>query len=267
MDAKWLDRRWLPYALALSAGLLAAVAILDATTAYELDLTPFYLVPIAIATWHGGYRWGALGAALALAAWGSVDQSSGHVYSSPFYAAWAGIDRALAFVMIAGAVGLLSRTHRRLLALNDSRQKDQARFRDLFDQAGVGTFRARLDGGGILECSGKTLEILGEPREEVIGRPFLDFWADPERREELVRRLEADGRVTDFELTLVRGGGETRHCLASLRPVREEGVMEGSLLDVTERRRAEETIARLQAQLQLASPGALAAGAARDAEP
>ena len=268
MDAKWLDRRWFPHALALSAVLLLAITVLDATTSNELDLTPFYLAPIAISAWYGGYRWGALGTAAAMTAWGCADHYSGHVYSTPFYAVWAGIDRVLAFVFFAGTVSWLSQTHRRLLAVHGSREEGERRFRSLFDNAEVGMFRTRSDGSEALEGNDKFLEILGKNRAEVIGRPSANYWADPQRRAEMMSRLEADGRVTDFEFELVRKDGEVRHCLTSLRLFREEGLTEGSILDITERKLAERRNAELQAQLHQAqkmeSLGILVAGVAHN---
>jgi PAS domain S-box-containing protein len=123
-------------------------------------------------------------------------------------------------------------------ALRESEEK----FRDLFNNAEVGMFRTRLDGSEILDMNKRFLEIFGRTSEEVIGSPSVIFWADPFERQEMVRRLEAEGRVTDFECGMLHKRGETRRCLTSLRVCREQGILEGSIIDITERKRSEELL-------------------------
>ena len=60
-----------PAAAALLAVVLVAlVALLDYTTGYEMRLAILYAVPIALATWTGGARAGALASMAAAACWG-----------------------------------------------------------------------------------------------------------------------------------------------------------------------------------------------------
>ena len=103
-------------------------------------------------------------------------------------------------------------------------------------------FRTRLDGSEILDMNEKFLKIFGRTREEMQRNPAVIHWADPQEREEMVRRLTIDGRVTDFECKMLNKQGDERNCVTSLRLYREKGILEGSIMDVTDRKKAEEAL-------------------------
>jgi PAS domain S-box-containing protein len=126
-------------------------------------------------------------------------------------------------------------------ALRDSEEK----FRNLFDNAEVGMFRTRLDGSEMLDLNDRYLEILGYDREELIGKPSVTVWADPREREAMAQTLEATGRVLDLEFDLLTKQGEVRRCLTSLKLYRDEGILEGSITDITERKQLEREFARV----------------------
>ena len=144
----------------------------------------------------------------------------------------------------------------------------EGRFRTLFNNSQVGMFRTRLDGSEILELNDKYLQLLGKTREEVANQPSTLVWADPQARVEMVRRLLADGCVTDFEMSIRHANGQALECVTSIKLFRDEGILEGSLQDISGRKRAEEEKAKLQAQLlqtqKMESLGTLSGGIAHD---
>ena len=129
-------------------------------------------------------------------------------------------------------------------------QENEEKFRNLFNSAEVGMFRTRLDGSEILDMNEKLLNILGRSSGEVQGLPSLIHWLDPSQREELLSRLEIEGRVLNFESRILNKQGEVRTCLMSLVLYREQGVLEGSIIDITERKLAEEDSLRYSAELE-----------------
>ena len=118
-------------------------------------------------------------------------------------------------------------------------RKSEEKFRNLFNNAEVGMFRSRLDGSEILDMNEKFLTIFGRTRAEMQGSASVLHWADLREREELARQLETAGCVIDFECGLLNKQGQVRRCLTSMRLYQVEGILEGSILDITERKRNE----------------------------
>ena len=126
-------------------------------------------------------------------------------------------------------------------AENELRQSEE-KFRNLFNNSEVGMFRTQLDGSEILDFNEKYLKILGYTLDELKGKPSVDRWADRQQRDRMIQLLKAEGRVTDFECSLLNKHGEVRRCITSLRLYRDTGILEGSIQDITERREAEEQL-------------------------
>jgi PAS domain S-box-containing protein len=121
-------------------------------------------------------------------------------------------------------------------ALRESEEK----FRNLFNNAEVGMFRSRLDGSEMLDLNDKYLSTLGRSREEIVGKPSVNCWADPREREEMVKTLKAKGYANDLQCRMIKKDGKVINCSASLRLFAEQGILEGSIIDITDRKRAEE---------------------------
>jgi len=122
----------------------------------------------------------------------------------------------------------------------------EARYRRLIDTAEEGIWL--LDPAGVTTYLNERMAaMLGHPAAEVLGRPFTDF-VHPDARADaaalLARRRE--GSPERHDLRLVRADGSGLWALVSLSPVpEEEGAWSGVLAmvtDVTERRRAEESV-------------------------
>jgi two-component system cell cycle sensor histidine kinase/response regulator CckA len=149
----------------------------------------------------------------------------------------------------------------------ESLRKSEKKFHDLFDYAEIGMFRSKLDGTRLLDANGKFLEIFGRSREEMIGGSSEIHWADPRERAEMVRILNRDGRVTNYECGMLDARGRVHTCLISLR-LSSDGTLEGSLVDVTERKQLEaeklELERRVASAKKLESLGILAGGVAHN---
>lgn len=128
-------------------------------------------------------------------------------------------------------------------ALRDSETK----YRNLFNNAGIGMFRSRLDGSKFLESNEKYLSMLGRTREETIGVPSALLWEDPKTREVMVKMLKTTGHVDELECRLARTDGTVIDCITSLMSYPEQGIVEGSILDITQRKRAETALRESEA--------------------
>jgi two-component system, cell cycle sensor histidine kinase and response regulator CckA len=147
------------------------------------------------------------------------------------------------------------------------------RFRELYENAPIGLYRITPT-GGILMANPAAVRMLGYAS-------FAEFARrDPGRKEaepaysrrEFYQRLEQVGEITGLESTWMRTDGSTIFVRESARAVRDEHghvlYYDGTLEDITERRRAEEAQAKLEEQLRqtqkMESIGRLAGGVAHD---
>ena len=118
----------------------------------------------------------------------------------------------------------------------------EERYRTIFERNLTGLYVASGD-GKILDCNESCARILGfNSRSELL--------QDPARAELVIRQLHEavsdDSSSSGSEQSFERPDGTTAWALCSLRAVRqgdrERDVFEGSLVDITERKRAEEQI-------------------------
>ena len=123
---------------------------------------------------------------------------------------------------------------------------NQEKYRNLFYNSQIALFRSRLDGSETLDINKKFLDIVGKTGEEILGKPSEILWADPEEHKEMVRRLIADGNVSDFEFKMLHEQKGVRNCITSLTLYRDQGILEGSVADITERKQAEDELRQSQ---------------------
>ena len=132
----------------------------------------------------------------------------------------------------------------------------ESRYRAIFENSLNGIFQTTTD-GRFLACNPALARMHGyaSPAEMIasvtdIGR---QLYADPGDRELLLQRLRR-GPVTDFETRMHRKDGSTFWVRMSARmvPAAEGGeYLEGTLLDITKRREAEEKLAEQKERLDV----------------
>jgi diguanylate cyclase (GGDEF)-like protein/PAS domain S-box-containing protein len=115
------------------------------------------------------------------------------------------------------------------------------RYRTLFERNLAGVFRTST-ASVILECNDAFAHILGfASGRECIGRKMIDHYANPQTRPALLKRLLARRSLTDAEVELRRADGTPVWVLANATLLGSEPdqVIEGTLVDITQRKNAE----------------------------
>jgi diguanylate cyclase (GGDEF)-like protein/PAS domain S-box-containing protein len=147
----------------------------------------------------------------------------------------------LLLALSVSASALIARLLRRR---DEATRASERRYRLLFERNLAGLFRTTLD-GHILDCNAAFARILGYPsRDDVLKVSALELYAEPSDRESFLARLAHQRVLVNFELCLKRLDGAPVWVLANetlLEPeAGGEAVMEGSLIDITDRKRAEQ---------------------------
>ena len=116
--------------------------------------------------------------------------------------------------------------------------------------------------GSFLEVNDAFLRALGYRRDEVIGRSCseLGVWADQREHAELIRLLEEQGEVRDFEVRFKGKNGREVLGLVSAEPMEMNGNLYVLTLfkDINERKRLEEDRARLAAIVEFSDDAIMA---------
>jgi PAS domain S-box-containing protein len=124
-------------------------------------------------------------------------------------------------------------------------QISERRYRSLFEGNVAGVFRTAMD-GRYLDCNEAYARIYGyASREEVLASSSLARYANPAEREGRLAKLRQQRLFTNMETLQRRRDGSSiwvLHNLALMKDEQGNEFIEGTILDVTERKRAEAEI-------------------------
>jgi PAS domain S-box-containing protein len=129
-------------------------------------------------------------------------------------------------------------------ALRESREK----YYYLYENSPVGMYHTKIDGSGIMEINSTACEMLGFTKEELIGQPSAIRWADPNRRNEILKIMNEYGFAANFDADILKKDGTIISCLLSMKIYKEKGFIEGFIVNITERKLAEETLRESEAR-------------------
>ncbi len=123
-------------------------------------------------------------------------------------------------------------------------RESETRYRRVLDN--VYDIFYRTDAEGIITDISPSVERFGYTPEGLIGTQVLDIYENPEERSSLLKALFESGVVVDYEVHLKTGDGRVSTASASTYLLRgPDGAfagVEGSLRDITERKRMEEAL-------------------------
>jgi diguanylate cyclase (GGDEF)-like protein/PAS domain S-box-containing protein len=147
--------------------------------------------------------------------------------------------------MTVGAV-LIARDVRARKRAEAALRESEERYRTLFERNQAGVFRTSA-AGAILDCNDAFARILGfAARGDCVGKSMLHHYRDLWQRTALLQKMRAQGGLADEEVALQRIDGGPIWVLANamLRAPRpgEPEVLEGTVIDITQRKTAERQI-------------------------
>jgi PAS domain S-box-containing protein len=168
-------------------------------------------------------------------------------------------------------VGLVSigRDVTKLKKTEDELREEKLRYQTLFESAPVGIGVSTPE-GKVLECNDAMLKMLGYSETEVKQINLRDTYKDPQRRKELLKQLQRDGFIRDFEVQLKQKDGTAYYASLTIAPFTFNGqnVLLAVQENITERKQAQEMLNSYREKMmraeQLASLGALGASLAHE---
>jgi diguanylate cyclase (GGDEF)-like protein/PAS domain S-box-containing protein len=121
------------------------------------------------------------------------------------------------------------------------RKASEERYRLLFERNLAGVYRSTT-GGKVLDCNDACARVFGfESREEFVAFDARDLYFDEAERQRVVQSLRDHGQVTNMELKLRRRDGTAVWVLENVT-LRDGEVMEGTIIDITDRKLAQEQV-------------------------
>lgn len=122
---------------------------------------------------------------------------------------------------------------------------DEDRFRLLFEQSLTGVFFSALAGGDV-ECNPAFVRMFGyDSKEDLLRHARSDLYPSPADREAYLARLHREGQINNLEITLRRKDGTLFEAIENVtlhRDANGRETIHGTILDVTDRRRAEQSL-------------------------
>ena len=140
-------------------------------------------------------------------------------------------------------------------------------YKELTGNIPVAIYRTTTDSGGKIVFSNPEMHrmFFGDETGDFDGVSVKDLYVDPSGRKEFLDRLSKDNEVRGFETELMRLDGSTfLACISARKITRREGqeeYIEGIIRDITDQRRLEQELSRIE---HLESIGTLAGGIAHD---
>ena len=132
-------------------------------------------------------------------------------------------------------------------------RESEQQYRRVFDNIVDVFYEASLD-GILLNVSPSVESNFKYKREEIIGTPMPNFYADLNQREDLLKILNKKGYVKGYELLIKDKYGTIKEGILSSRIIKnEKGKPErivGSILDISELKKAEKQIKQLSIALE-----------------
>ncbi|MBI9089727.1 MAG: PAS domain S-box protein [Desulfobacterium sp.] len=129
--------------------------------------------------------------------------------------------------------------------------ESEKKYKSLFRNAQVALFRTNLD-GQLIETNKRYAEIAGYDNVDDCMAEYCpkNAWSRPEARNEFLEKIQKAESVSDYEAEIMRKDGSTAWILFSARVFPNEGYLEGSIVNITDRKKAESSLRESEARFR-----------------
>ncbi|HUY12983.1 MAG TPA: response regulator [Terriglobia bacterium] len=147
-------------------------------------------------------------------------------------------------LLVLGLAILTSTVDRHFSAQALKLESSEKRYRQLFERCLAGIFRTTL-GGRFLDVNKAFCHMFGyKSPSELIGRATESFYGSKTTRDALIARMKQEGSIANVDLCLRQKDGSALWVLlnASLVETPEGTVIDGTMIDITERKQTQEEL-------------------------
>jgi len=124
-------------------------------------------------------------------------------------------------------------------------RESEAKYRSIFDESKDTIFITARE-GQVIDANESAVELFGYEMNELLGLTVGEMCVLPEDHRRLVEEVNEQGSIKDYEIQLRKKDGTELDCLVSLTVHRDPNgeilVYQGMVRDITEHKRAEETL-------------------------
>jgi PAS domain S-box-containing protein len=175
-----------------------------------------------------------------------------------------------AFVRLLKQTGSLKNEQKMTIQANEKLKESLEQFEQIFNTSPDAATITELRSGKIINVNDHFVSILGYAKPEIIGKPVLNLWKNPEERIKLSLKLSKNKYCENFEAEFIKKDGSSLCGLISAQLINLKGVPHiiGMTRDLSQLKQDEKEKNRLKIELQqsqrMQSIGTLAAGIAHE---
>ncbi len=151
---------------------------------------------------------------------------------------------------IIGLCGIITDITQRKLT-EEALRISEKKYQSMFHNAQIALFKNSID-GKIIDINQRYAEMAGYSSVEECLAEFnpAEAWADPKGRDECINILRKKGSVKDYETEIIRKDGSRIWILFSAKIFPKEGTLEGSIVDITQRKQTERSLRESEARFK-----------------
>ncbi|NHJ31267.1 MAG: PAS domain S-box protein, partial [Asgard group archaeon] len=143
---------------------------------------------------------------------------------------------------------------------NTEDKEAQKKYQDLFENAVTGMYRSDIQTGEFLEANEKMAELFGFTTVEDLKKlNALEFYVDDKIRDLLVEKLLDEGFYEEELVQVKKADGSLFWISESAIIYPEEGYIQGIIIDITERKKAQDALIRDRKAFQIIAEAAVQA--------